>query len=680
MARSLEIPNSDESLLTELETNPDFINSLPIVFENNQEIVSNGHFENIAASGHILQTETYFTALEIITPNYIECNNPKSSGLSENIEPVIFLESNTLEENELQDGDRLNIEDFITEDNIIIPQHDDISITDRNNSPEMCQSISDESDQNIHLVDYSEHSDSASSTTSDKVYQRKRKKRCQVDMSTWTSEENKRKREKGLEYFGRKKQDNVWNNKVPKEPKRIKRRCQCKVKEKGQIKCFLITENDRQTIFNFFWNMAWGEKKIFIDSLVKILPTNRYRDRKQPAFSRRKCSIIYNLKKEEKLIRVCKTMFLNTLCIGKWCVLNWKKATRSPKDIAKKPGSSEESPHTFSKENKVLTEFFENLPTMESHYCRKSTQKKYILPEWSSKRSLYNFYKDNWCRDHEVKPLSVCTFNNVMDIKNISLFHPKKDQCQICNSYKLGQYPNDEHATHIQRKEEAREEKERDKDNESFVYTMDMQAVLLAPRSNVSSLYYKTKLCVHNFCVFDLKTKQGFCYLWHEAEGGLNAEEFATIVAKFLLDEVIPKQQGDKEKRKIILYSDGCTYQNRNAVMSNALLNLAMMSKITIEQKFLEVGHTQMEADSMHATIERRLKGRIVNIPAEYITICKEARKNPEPYTVHYLTHEFFKKFDSLHFYNSIRPGRKKGDPKVCYNILLITLYKLHSK
>ena len=81
-----------------------------------------------------------------------------------------------------------------------------------------------------------------------------------------------------------------------------------------------------------------------------------------------------------------------------------------------------------------------------------------------------------------------------------------------------------------------------------------------------------------------------------------------------------------------------------------------------------------MEADSMHAAIERRLKNKIINVPAEYINVCREARKNPQPYSVKYLTHDIFKKFDGIRFYTSIRPGKKKGDPKVCYFTTILNL------
>lgn len=119
-----------------------------------------------------------------------------------------------------------------------------------------------------------------------------------------------------------------------------------------------------------------------------------------------------------------------------------------------------------------------------------------------------------------------------------------------------------------------------------------------------------------------------------------------------------------KENREITLYSDGCTYQNRNITLTNALVNVAMSHNVTIIQKYLEVGHTQMEVDSMHAMIEKKLKNQTINVPAEYINICRKAR-NSKPYQVKYLNYGYFKNFQNLSFYKSIRPGKMKGDPKV---------------
>ena len=187
-------------------------------------------------------------------------------------------------------------------------------------------------------------------------------------------------------------------------------------------------------------------------------------------------------------------------------------------------------------------------------------------------------------------------------------------------------------------------------------------------------MYYKTKLCIHNLCFYNLRNADGFCYLWNESDGGLTAHEFATCLSDFINTHVIPYIDHSKGDPKIVMYSDGCTYQNRNSVISNALLNLARFHNITIEQKYLEVGHTQMEVDSMHSTIERCVRNRPIYVPADYAHICKIARRKPRPYNIKYLDHTFFKSFQTVELLKSIRPGYKKGDAKVTYKFCIFLI------
>lgn len=66
----------------------------------------------------------------------------------------------------------------------------------------------------------------------------------------------------------------------------------------------------------------------------------------------------------------------------------------------------------------------------------------------------------------------------------------------------------------------------------------------------------------------------------------------------------------------------------------------------------------------MHSTIERKIRNKKINVPADYVSICKSACTK-SPYTVEYLSHDFFKSFTSLQYCKSIRPGNKKGDTVV---------------
>ena len=126
------------------------------------------------------------------------------------------------------------------------------------------------------------------------------------------------------------------------------------------------------------------------------------------------------------------------------------------------------------------------------------------------------------------------------------------------------------------------------------------QAVPTCPKTN---MYYKSKLQVHNYTCFNLSTKEAYCYPWEEHEGDLRAEVFAYLQCQHFVKILM----AHSAVKKLIVWSDGCTHQNRNALLNNVYLHLAKEYNIVIEQRFLVVRHTQMECDSMHSTIERKI-------------------------------------------------------------------------
>ena len=127
---------------------------------------------------------------------------------------------------------------------------------------------------------------------------------------------------------------------------------------------------------------------------------------------------------------------------------------------------------------------------------------------------------------------------------------------------------------HIQRKEDGLELKERDKcsaDNISkFVITADTEAFLLAPLSDANFMFFHLKLNVQNFTFFDLKTKDVMNYLWTEVNGLIESDNFISCYMDYLNDLL------DKfwNNSLLIIWSDGCTYQNKCCNLSSALLFL----------------------------------------------------------------------------------------------------------
>ena len=112
------------------------------------------------------------------------------------------------------------------------------------------------------------------------------------------------------------------------------------------------------------------------------------------------------------------------------------------------------------------------------------------------------------------------------------------------------------------------------------VWTMDLQTVLICPQSNASALYYKTKYQLHNFTFYNMQTKDGYCYGWDKINGKLSGGVFAHIQHKHF-SKVL---QESSQIEKLIIWSDGCGYQNRNTTESNMYLDLSLVYNITIEK------------------------------------------------------------------------------------------------
>lgn len=251
---------------------------------------------------------------------------------------------------------------------------------------------------------------------------------------------------------------------------------------------------------------------------------------------------------------------------------------------------------------------------MPSYYCRSKTDRLYLEGPFYCKQEIMEAYKLK-CVEDGLVPLSNCYLSNFMVENKLSIHLLRKDKCDFCTSFNIGNVDENEYAEHIAHKDRAREEKEKDtklaKEKKScIVLTIDCQAVKLCPALQTSALYYSMKLKVHNMTMYNNATADCQNYWWHEENGDLEASVFVTIVIKHLEKYCL------SEKKPIIIYSDGCGYQNINIFMANALLHFSIKHQLIIKQKYLVRGHTHMECDSVHSLIERKLKGQDIYILA----------------------------------------------------------------
>jgi hypothetical protein len=486
----------------------------------------------------------------------------------------------------------------------------------------------------VTLVSPVEASAADDATSSARVG-RKRKR----DESAWCANVRKTKRSQGEEYFSKPVKGSVPRKREKR--KIIIHRCgQCVNRCNERMPVSM-----REKLFHAYWGMADQQRqRDFICSHVekKIKKRNR-----SEADSKRKNTLYYFLNDTDNgtRIKVCKATFLSTLGIGERLVMYSMKNIletgmsqpdqrgRRPPGI-KKPESVREDVRSHIK----------SFPALPSHYARAKTTKTYLEANLNVQK-MYRLYCE-LCVSKQTEPVKESFYRDIFDHEfNIAFHVPKKDACNYCCMYTNSSAEqkdelNVEYLAHMQRKIDARVSKQANKElaqsrADTVTVTFDLEAVLLSPKLNVSSLYYKRKLSTYNCTVYNLGNHDVVCYMWHEAAGGRGSCEIATSILCYInsLPDTI---------RHLILYSDTCSGQNRNQNISAMFLYAVQKTNVElIDHFYMESGHSQMECDSAHSTIEKMVKKTDIYTPMDYYHAVRLARKS-KPFTVKILdTTEF---------------------------------------
>lgn len=496
-----------------------------------------------------------------------------------------------------------------------------------------------------------------------------------IEDEKFMSETKKRKKNQenrllGQSYMGH-KVVKIDNNTILKEIIKTERKMKQQPCNHGGLKrsersymCAALSDEMREDIFRYFWQLpTWDAKKAYINGLIQT--RNILRRRKSSVDINKKCSgyDCYLPVANGEKVRVCKELFLATFDLKKDMFQLWIRPNIHVAEISNK--NKENNINTLTSKTTTLKsdsvhKWLECVPKVPSHYCRANSSRIYVEESFESFTHMHSVYT-SWCQaNNNLYAVKRKKFQEILKEYKISIYKPRKDQCDICVSYKQGNISDELYQHHIVKKDEARVAKQEaisQMSDSVIVVSMDMQSVLLCPKLLVSEQYYKMKLSLHNFSFYVKNTKDVYLYVWHEGDGGVTANNITSCIIDFL-------EKYCSAYKKVILISDGCAYQNKNKTLCNALSNLSTIKGIMIEQIILEKGHTMMEVDSVHSTLEKKFKSPIYT-PTDYISRMLQARPS-QPYIVHYLEYTFFKNYeDCPGGFSSIRPGRKTGDATV---------------
>lgn len=157
--------------------------------------------------------------------------------------------------------------------------------------------------------------------------------------------------------------------------------------------------------------------------------------------------------------------------------------------------------------------------------------------------------------------------------------------------------------------------------------------------------FYKRQLWTLNLTMYETTIDQSrpICYLWDETIAARGGQEIASCHFKYIFEEV-------KEDTEIInFYNDCCPGQNRNIYMTIMFLQVvnichSRQRQLTINHKFLQPGHTHMEADSIHALIEKTKKKSLasIEVPRDWVNLIRMIHRTPPIKVQEMVQSEFF--------------------------------------
>ncbi|CAG9797918.1 unnamed protein product [Chironomus riparius] len=418
------------------------------------------------------------------------------------------------------------------------------------------------------------------------------------------------------------------------------------------LKCFLrVSFDERKALFEEFHKIGdVTNQKLFILGMTTLQEIVRKQGKN---IRKRTGNVLYVLRSvipdstlKEK---VCLTFFSNTFMVNTRTIQRWSKIRQPSKLIHQNRGK----PSSRKIDYPDVMEFINSYELYESHYCRaKHENKKYLPPNYTIRR-FYEDYTSHCNLKGKVPTVTEEKFYDIIQYETeISIHVPLQDTCASCDKLKVQiQHAKDagkrnklnaqkkEHLTDVDIVKHQFDLDKEKADDEYFVYTFDLQKMLVLPILSTSVAYYKRNFNLYNLGVHPFpKNEDTSMFVWSEVEGSKGAEEIPSCLIKFLKEHAASASH-------IVSYSDRAGGQNRNIKIVLAFLRLLAdptMKVETIDLKYLISGHSRLPNDRDFALIERKIKQHsAIFLPSHYIDIIKSARN--ESFKVYSMTREDFR-------------------------------------
>ena len=215
---------------------------------------------------------------------------------------------------------------------------------------------------------------------------------------------------------------------------------------------------------------------------------------------------------------------------------------------------------------------------------------------------------------------------------NVGFHVWKKDIFDLCekvaeNTETVSEKLREDFERHQVFKKEMRDVVAEEKKKKIFrLLLFDLQNVIMTANAKISSLFYLRKLSVYNLIAYYSTTKKVYCALWTETMTSRTGNDVAGAIRKIL--DVVVKE---KDVSNLVTWSDSCTPQNRNSIISNAVIHFVRdnLSINSITTKYSLLDHSCVQdLDHAHSEIEKLMRKDDFYTPIGFIRISKQVNRN----------------------------------------------------
>lgn len=300
----------------------------------------------------------------------------------------------------------------------------------------------------------------------------------------------------------------------------------------------------------------------------------------------------------------------------------------------------------------------------QSHYSRRDNPEKIYLPEELTVRKMHKLFLN----EVKVNASYLVYYQVFKNEFNISFGMPRTDTCAKCDELTLKinstvdietkQKLIQEKDLHLRKAEKFRQIKNHYKlearAGKCMAISFDFQQNLPLPHIRTSDVFYKSQLWYYVFGIHDLADDSASMYVYTEDVAKKGANDVTSMILHYLNNK-------DLRHSHLVIFSDGCSGQNKNHIM--VYFQYMLVHSLKLFKKVTHVfpirGHSFLPNDQDFALIEKKKRRNSPEVPEDWDALIQEARIKPSPFVVVNMTRDMF--FDiqnacSSYFLKTPRP------------------------